>query len=413
MRSKDYGKIFCYRSGPIERYPADSFQKHNILDEALKELGITIIGDTFELLKSRNTSQAEYGSTLKLFRIHGWFHGYGIKETLFIQSLRNVRAATFMVVKPSRKASGGTVSEVVQAHLRGVPMLVIIGAHGENLFANDSTFMIRMLTDRFALVFDTEKDVIDFVRKHIATFRQGRSAVRNLISDIKQKNPYVNDRPRPLLDPCFYGTTLILLGMPCAGKSEQARMLQDRAGFAYFGSGHELRRLGTKNQLLQKLLGKGGLAPQMMVAYLLADALLPLESFEAIVLDGSPKMPGEAELLLSFLQYIGRTPKVMVLDIPEDAARRRMALRRNCAICDTTFADEVIVRSNVCPQCGGAVSARPENEDREAIERMFAWYRTEVEAVIKFFETKGFVTRINGERNKEDVFADILSALGK
>lgn len=413
MRHRDRGKIFCYRSGPIERYPADSFQKHNILDSAFAELGITVIGDTFELLEKYGTSQSEYGAALKLCRNHGLFYEYGKKEMLLVPSLRNVRRATFMVVKPSRKASGGTVSETVQAYLRGVPMLVIIGAHGENLFANDSTFMIRMLTDRWSLVFDTEKEVIDFVRKHIAIFRQGRSAVRKLIYGIKRKNQYVNDRSRPLLDSCFYGTTLILLGRPCAGKSEQARMLQDRAGFAYFGSGHELRRLGTKNQLLQKILEKGGLAPQMMVAYLLADALLSLESFEAIVLDGSPKMLGEAELLFKFLEYIRRTPKVIVLDIPEDAARRRMALRRNCAICDMTFANKAIAESNICPQCGSAVSARPENEDADAIERMFAWYCTEVEPAIKFFATKSFVTHINGERNKEEVFADILSALGK
>lgn len=413
MRQRDSEKNFCYRSGPIERYPADSFQKHNILDEALLGLGVTIIGDTFEILKSRGTSQAEYGSMLKLLRNQGRFYEYGNKELLLIPSLRNVRAATFMVVKPSREASGGTVSETVQARLRGIPMLVIIGAHGENLCANDSTFMIRMLTDQWSLVFDTEKDVINFVSRYIATIRLGKRALRNLIFSLKRGNPHINDRPRPLYDQCFNGKTVIVLGMPCSGKSDQTRMLQDRAGFSYFGSGHELRRLGTKIPALQKSLAKGNLAPEMLTNKLLADHLLRLEQFEPIVIDGSPKKLGEAILLVEFLEYVKRTPEVIVLDIPEEAARMRMMLRRNCGACEKSFADAMVKESGVCPLCGGAVSGRPENESRIAAEKMLLWWHTDVKAVIRFFEERYVVTHINGERGKEEVFEDILSVLKK
>lgn len=412
-QNQDNGKIFCYRSGPIERYPADSFQKHNILDEAFAELGVTIIGDTFEILKSRGTSQEEYGLKLKQLRNQGKFYEYGKKELLLVPSLRSVRHATFMVVKPSREASGGTTSETVQARLHGIPMLVIIGAHGENLCANDSTFMIRMLTDRFALVFDTEKEVIDFVRKHIAVFRSGSRALRHLMVAMKRIHPYTNDRPRPLYDACFNGKTVIILGMPGAGKSDQTRMLQDRAGFAYFGSGHELRRLGTRIPALQKSLAKGNLAPEMLINKLLADHILRLEPFEPIVFDGAPKKLGEATLLVEFLKYVERAPEVIVLDIPEEAARMRMMLRRNCSACEKSFANESVKASGICPLCGGAVSGRPENESRAAIEEIFSWYHAHVEAVIRFFEERGVVTHINGERDKEEVFQNILSALRK
>ncbi len=412
-QSKVRGKIFCYRSGPIERYPADSFQKHNILDAAFEELGVTVIGDTFEILKGRGTSQEAYGPMLKKLRNRGEFYAYCKNELLLEQSLRSVRHATFMVVKPSREASGGTTSETVQARLCGTPMLAIIGAHGENLCANDSTFMIRMLTDRWSLVFDTEKDVINFVKKHITIFRQGRRAVRKLISDIKRENPHINDRPRPLYETSFNGKTVIFLGMPCAGKSDQTRMLQDRAGFSYFGSGHELRRLGTKIPALQRSLAKGNLAPEMLINKLLADHILRLEKFEPVVFDGAPKKLGESELLVEFLKYVERIPEVIVLDIPEEAARMRMALRRNCSACEKSFADAAVKESGICPLCGGAVSGRPENESRVAIEKMLAWYHAHVEAVIKFFEERCAVTHINGERGKEEVFQDILSALRK
>ncbi len=405
--------VFCYRSGPIERDPDASFHAKNSLDDELRDLGIKIIGDTFEYLKLQKCPQSVYGPKMKRLRNLGKFHEYNESELLVKMSLKNVRRADFIIMRPSPEGSGGTTSETVQAWFKAVPKLVIIGPHGENLLDNSSTFVIRMITDRAALVFDTEKHVLDFIKKHIAVFLEGREALRRLILQIKRDNPRVNDRPKPLYSDVFEGRTAIILGRPGAGKGTQSRMLQDLCGFKYFGSGHELRRLSNKLPLLAESLGRGNLAPDIVINYLLAQTLLKLEKFEPAVLDGSPKKPAEAKNLIDLLALLKRRPQVIVIDIDEKLSRERIVLRRNCDFCEISFCESELADGGSCPHCGAKLTVRPENADEAAISKIMEWYHTNVKEAIEFFEAEGLVIHVDGQRSKEEIFKDILEILKK
>ena len=408
-----YKKEICYyRSGPIERDPGSAFHAKNRLDGVLtEEFGFKIIGDTFEHLNNSNVPQAVYGSKMKKSRDQGKFVEYCQNELLLTMSLRKVRQADFMIIRPSSEASGGTTSETVMTWLKCVPKLVIIGPHGEGLLDNNSTFMIRMLTDRCSLVFDTEKDVINFVRGHIDIFRQGRKAIRQLIKDIKKADPHVNDRPKILWDDQFEDKIAIFQGPPGCGKDTQGRMLQDLCGFKFFGSGHELRHLHSGFPNLKKSLGEGNLAPPWVIINRITQKLIGLEKFEPIVFAGTPKMLVEAELLISALNDLKRKPLVIVIDIGEELSRKRITLRRNCGSCEMSYCGKEFVENPICPQCGGPLTPRDENMSEEAIEKIFSWYKTDVEEVIKYFEDMDVVPHIDGNRSKEEIFQDILKIL--
>lgn len=403
-------KVRCYRSGPIEKDSKASFHRMNTLDGPLRDLGIEIIGDSFECLESRGTSQEVYAKTLKGLRNQGRFCEFSKVEMLLKVSLRSVKRATFMIIRPSFEASGGTVSETLQAWLSGIPKLIICGAHGENLLDNNSTFMIRMLTDRFSLVFNTEKDVLDFIRKNFTVFKAGREAVRQLILLIKGENSRINDRPRALAVKEFEGKTAIILGLPGSGKTLQSRMLQDLAGFKYFGSGHELRRLSSKFPMLGESLGRGNLAPEIIINHLLSSSLLRLESFESVVLDGSPKKVGEAKGLRDLLILLKRMPHVFVIEIEESLAIQRMKLRRNCDLCETSFCGPEFVENPICPSCGGVLTIRPENASGEAIKKILDWYKTDVSKVISYFGRLN-TSFIDGNESAVNIFEFILTAL--
>lgn len=406
-------QVLCYRSGPIEKDPAASFHAKNSLDAVLRDLGIKIIGDTFEYLELRKCPQSVYGPRLKKLRNAGRIREYNRFEMLVTMSFRNVRKATFIIMKPSPEGSGGTISETAQAWFKGVPKLVIIGSHCEGLLDNNSTFVIRMMTDRYALVFNTEKDVVDFIKKHIEILRQGKDALRRLIFQIKRENPHVNDRSKPLYSDDFAGKTIIILGRPGAGKGTQARLLQDLAGFKYFGSGHELRRLSNKVPLLGESLGKGNLAPDIVINYLLAQSLLKLEKFEPVVLDGSPKKPAEAQALTDLFELLDRKPIVIVIDIDEELSRERIVQRRNCDHCEISFCGNELAEGSSCPHCGTVLTVRPENADPAAITKIMNWYQTNVRKAIDFFEDRNLVIHIDGKRSKEEIFRDILEILKK
>lgn len=405
--------VTCYRSGPIERDPSAAFHGKNKLDGFFRENNFTIIGDTFKILKSRGHPQAVYGPKMKKLRDQGRFFDYSQEESLLVQSLKSAREADFVVSKPAPEASGGTVSETVMTCMRGVPKLVIIGPHSEGVLDNDSTFMIRMLTDWYSLVFNSEKDVIDFIERHIKAFKKGRYGIRQLFSSIKTTNPYINDRPKPLWDDAFEGKTVLIQGKPGCGKDTQGRMLQDLCGFKFFGSGHELRRLFSKFPVLAESLGNGNLAPEIIVNYLMTANLIKLEKFEPIVFSGAAKKIGEAAALIDLLRMLNRKLQVVVIDIDDDLMRERIVNRRNCDMCEISFFGEIFVSNPVCPQCNGSLSFRPENASEAAVERILSWYKTDVLEVIRYFESMGLVTHIKGNHSKEKIFDDIRKILKK
>lgn len=408
-----YKKEICYyRSGPIERDPGSAFHAKNDLDRVFtEEFGFKIVGDTFEHLKTQNCPQEVYGSRMKKLRDQGRFHEYCQNELLLVMSFREIRKkAAFLVIKPAPEASGGTTSETVMSWPRFIPKLVIAGPHGERILDNDSTFMIRMLASQ-GLIFSTGCDVINFVREHIHIFKQGRNAIRQLIVNTKKDNPFINDWPKPLWDERFEGKTVILYGRPGCGKDTQARKLQHLCGFKFFGSGVELRKLYSKFPHLRKNLGEGELAPSWLIIQLISQKFIGLEKFEPIVFSGTPKMLIEAEAFLDISKSFNRKPAVIAIDINEELSKERITLRRNCDSCEESFCGIEFVENPICPHCGGLLTAREENISEEAITKIFSWYKTDVETVIKFFEDMGVVTHIDGNHSREEIFKDILEIL--
>ena len=403
--------VSCYRSGPIERDPASAFHAKNKLDGFLRKNNFTIIGDTFEILESCGRPQTIYGPEMKKLRNQGRFSEYSKKELLLASSLKAVRKADFVVSRPAPEASGGTTSETVVMWLKAIPKLVIIGPHSEGMLDNNSTFMIKMLSDNPSLIFNTERQVINFISDHIEIFKRGRSAIRDLIIKIKKLNPHINDRPKSFYSEHFDGRTIIIQGRPGAGKDTQGRMLQDLCGFKFFGSGYELRRLSSRFPVLAESLGKGNLAPEVIIKFLFTQSLIKLEKFEPIVFSGTPKKLGEAKALMDILGLLSRKPLMIVIDINEELAKERILLRRVCDDCEISFCDEKLVEHPICPECGKPLGIRAENTTKAAIDKIFNWYKTDVEEVIRYFENLGLVIHIDGNRSKEEIFSDILEIL--
>lgn len=406
--------VSYYRSGPIERDPASAFHAKNRIDGILtKEFGFKIVGDTFEHLNANNLPQEIYDTKMKKLRDLGRFTEYCHNEILLKMSLRSIRRVDFIVSRPSAEASGGTTSETVMAWLRGVPKLVIIGPHGEGILDNNSTFMIRMLTDYYSLLFNSEKEVIDFIRKHLNIFKKGRNRIRELIVSIKTLYPYVNDFPKPFWNEKFEGKTVLIQGKPGCGKDTHGRFLQRLCRFKFFGSGYELRRLSSKFPILGKSLDKGNLAPEIIINYLMTASLIKLEKFEPIVFSGAAKKLGEAKALVDLLHLLNRRLLVIVIDIDDDLALYRIVTRRSCDTCETSFHGEKFVTNPICPQCGGRLYFRSENASDEAVNKILQWYKSDVEKVIEYFESLGLVTHIDGNRSKEEISNDILEILKK
>ncbi|KKS26270.1 MAG: Adenylate kinase [Parcubacteria group bacterium GW2011_GWC2_42_6] len=213
---------------------------------------------------------------------------------------------------------------------------------------------------------------------------------------------------------------IIILGRQGCGKGTQAKLLVNKFGLEYIGSGDLLReRLKASDFTGDKLknrLGEGKLAPTPLIFFLWYSRLQEIkkslgDDFGGIIFDGTPRMLTEAQLLDETLEWFewNKNIKVILIDFPREEAFKRIASRRICAQCGhiVIYKEEM---NGICPDCGGQLIIRDDDQP-EAINRRLDWFDTEVMPVIKHYEKKGLLVKVNGLRTIEEVQTEILSKL--
>ena len=132
--------------------------------------------------------------------------------------------------------------------------------------------------------------------------------------------------------------TILLIGRPGSGKGVQARKLKEYLGednVVYCYVGDRLRELTTKEgsftarMIADKIMGPGNFGPVFIAVWGWADVLIHNVNPEKhVIIDGSPRMPLEAEVLDEALRFYDREDAILIaLDIEESVIRDRLARR--------------------------------------------------------------------------------------
>lgn len=132
--------------------------------------------------------------------------------------------------------------------------------------------------------------------------------------------------------------TVLLIGRPGSGKGVQARKLKEFFGeenTVYCYVGDKLRELVTNEgsfsarMVAEKIIGPGNFAPTFLAVWGWADTLIHKVSPEKhVIIDGSPRLPLEAEVLDEALRFYDREDAILIaLDIEESVIRDRLAKR--------------------------------------------------------------------------------------
>ena len=128
------------------------------------------------------------------------------------------------------------------------------------------------------------------------------------------------------------------------------------------------------------------------------------------VIDGFPRNERQAEFFLEAYDIDG----VVVLEIPDDEVRRRVAARRVCSRCgndQTLGSDGPEAEEAKCAVCGGRL-VRREDDKPEALDSRLSDYHEKTRPIIELFEHKEVVIRVDATRSVEDVQAEIRRKLG-
>ncbi|SHI61829.1 adenylate kinase [Desulfosporosinus lacus] len=211
---------------------------------------------------------------------------------------------------------------------------------------------------------------------------------------------------------------IILMGGPGAGKGTQANPLVERFHFPHISTGDMFRaaiKEGTALGLKAKsFMDAGGLVPDEVTIGIVEERLALPDCADGFLLDGFPRTLAQGSALAGILERLGmKLDGVINIEVDEEVLIPRLTGRRVCRKCGSSYhmifnAPE---QEGVCGQCGGELYQRSDDTVETAKNRLNV-YNTQTEPLIAFYEEKGLLKRINGDQAIDQVFQDILKALG-
>jgi adenylate kinase len=184
---------------------------------------------------------------------------------------------------------------------------------------------------------------------------------------------------------------LILLGDPGAGKATQAAYFAKKYDMYDFDMGRELTLLREKNRRaskeLEKNYDKGSLAPTVMVRQIINEKFSKLPKSKNLLLDGFPKMLGEARIISKLMKHTNRSNIIVCyIRIPQDEVVKRVLHRKGYA--DTKFSKRL-------------------HDTEEGLKNRAKYYRINIQQVKKFFAKNYPFFHIDGTGTRTQVRARI------
>ncbi len=206
-----------------------------------------------------------------------------------------------------------------------------------------------------------------------------------------------------------------MLGPPAAGKGTQAELLHQRFGFQAPSVGAMLRHqkaAGTPAGLrAAEYFERGLLVPDEITIEVVRQWLA--ENHGPWVIDGYPRTIRQAEAFDAMCREQGLDVDLAIfIHVDEAIIRERVARRLVCLSCGGVFrlGLHISAESGPCPRCGGALGRRAD-DNPDALSDRLVEYQTKTEPVNAFYNTRGILRSIDGNREVEAVFADIAAAV--
>ena len=205
---------------------------------------------------------------------------------------------------------------------------------------------------------------------------------------------------------------IILMGTQGCGKGTQAVKLSKYFNIPTITMGEVLREEIEKGTELGKLaasyMNKGMLVPDDLVSSIVRKKLQREEYGSGAILDGYPRNIVQAEELDTYFQ----PDYVILLEISDGEAIKRVTGRRICSKCGENF--HTLYRppqsEGKCDKCGTKLEIR-EDSTPEVVETRLEVYHLQTEPLIGYYEKKGILVRVDGERSISEVYEDIISKI--
>lgn len=201
--------------------------------------------------------------------------------------------------------------------------------------------------------------------------------------------------------------TIVLLGAPGSGKDTQAGYLVEGLGYQMICTGDLMRILAGHNDKVKAMLEKGELIPDSIVEDELISAFILLPDGQPVILNGYPRNLEQAEKLNEILaENKRRLDKVILIDVSEETAVKRISTRKVCSKCGDISANP----SDTCEVCGGRLTQRNDDE-AEAVKKRFKIFDEATAPMIEYYKKEGLLAVVDGSPSPEEVKKEIQKVL--
>ena len=211
---------------------------------------------------------------------------------------------------------------------------------------------------------------------------------------------------------------IIMLGAPGAGKGTQAKKIAAKYAIPHISTG-DIFRANIKNntelgQKAKTYMDKGELVPDELVVDLIMDRFKEADCANGYVLDGFPRTIPQAESLTKALSERGEAVDYAVnVDVPDENIINRMSGRRACLNCGATY--HIVYnpskKEGICDTCGQQLVLRDDDKP-ETVKKRLSVYHDQTQPLIDYYKNEGILAEVDGTKDMEEVFQDIVNILG-
>lgn len=211
---------------------------------------------------------------------------------------------------------------------------------------------------------------------------------------------------------------LVLMGLPGAGKGTQAEMIVDKYGIPHISTGDMFRaaiKEGTELGMKAKqFMDAGQLVPDEVTIGIVRERLAKPDCQKGFLLDGFPRTVPQAEALDDILEQMNRSIDYVIhIDVDREQLLQRLTGRRICRDCGATYhlVFNPPKQENVCDKCNGELYQR-DDDNEETVANRLEVNIAQQQPLLEYYEKKGVLKTINGNRKIEDVFQDVNTLIG-
>lgn len=210
---------------------------------------------------------------------------------------------------------------------------------------------------------------------------------------------------------------LVLMGLPGAGKGTQAEKIVEKYDIPHISTGDMFRaamkdetELGLK---AKSFMDKGELVPDEVTIGIVRERLSKDDCEKGFLLDGFPRTVPQAEALENILSDLNKKLDFCInVQVDKEILMERLTGRRICKSCGATYhlVFNPPSKPDTCDRCGGELYQRADDNEATVKNRLEVNIK-QSKPLLDFYESKGYLRKINGQQDINKVFVDLDALL--